>query len=194
MGLDEGLDIGELIAKLDEKGSLREAYGTMKQQLTGLMYEGARNAVYDIADLRTMKTVQAGFTVLSQEARQGRYRIPVGEGENLKIMNLTVKHEGADMGGISISIRGERMGLVEAKLSVSVEREVSGFITASTAEGNEALAAASANAVAALSKEGFSSSISFGRLDSEPAASTASLTESYATARSFVEWLAGIIE
>ena len=194
MGLDEGLDIGELIAKLDEKGSLREAYGTMKQQLAGLMYEGARNAVYDIADLRTMKTVQAGFTVLSQEARQGRYRIPVGEGENLKIMNLTVKHEGADMGGISISIRGERMGLVEARLSVSVEREVSGFITASTAEGNEALAVASGNAEAALSKEGFSSSISFGRLESEPAASAASLAESYAAARSFVEWLAGVIE
>ena len=194
LGLDEDIDIGEMIAKLDEKGSLREAYGSLKQQLTELMYDGARNAVYDIADLRMMKTVQAGFTVLSQEARQGSYRIPVGEGENLKIMNLTVKHEGAEMGGISVSIRGERMGLVEAKLSVSVEREVSGFVTASTAEGNELLASASSTAVAALSGAGFSSSVSFGRLDSEPATSTASLTESYATARSFVEWLAGIIE
>ena len=194
MGLDEGLDIGEMIAKLDSNNSLSEAYGAMKQQLTELMYDGAREAVYDIADLRMMKTVQAGFTVLSQEARQGRYSIPVGEGANMKIMHLTVKRDDAGMGGISVSIRGERMGLVEAKLSVSAEREVSGFVTASTAEGNEALAAASANAVAALSRDDFSSSVSFGRLDSEPAASTASLAESYATARSFVEWLAGIIE
>ena len=68
LGLDEDTDIGELIAKLDEKGSLREAYGSLKQQLTELMYDGARDAVYDIADLRMMKTVKAGFTVLSQEA------------------------------------------------------------------------------------------------------------------------------
>ncbi len=192
MGLDEGLDIGTLIAKLDEKGGLGEAYGAMKQQLTGLMYEGARQAVYDIADLRSMKMVQAGFTVLSQEARQGRYRIPVGEGESLKIMNLTVKHEGAEAGGISISIRGERMGFVEAKLSVNAEKEVAGFITASTAEGNEALNEASGDAVARLEQAGFKAHISFGRLDSAPAASTATLAQSYAAARSFVEWLAGI--
>ncbi len=114
-------------------------YDDLREQLTEMMYEfGIANNLSEL-DLASIKTVQAGFNIMSKMALNDKYQVPVSTSDGVKVMNLTIRHDSGNRGSIEISVRGERMGMVKADLKLRADGRVTGYIVADTSDGNYSL-------------------------------------------------------
>ena len=186
-----------LLRHLNSSGEMVTTFDRMREQMELLMYRGGETGTFTARDLASMKTVQAGFNLMSSMAGRGHYRIPVDTAEGTKIMNLTVEEGGENRGGISVGITGETMGYVKAELFVSASGVMTGSVTAETAEGNETLMAQAAQFTAAFASiEIDAQAVSFGQAALAGArqnADGADISKSYAAAKTFVETIGSIL-
>ena len=186
-----------LLRHLNSAGEMVTTFDRMREQMELMMYSGGATGTFTARDLTAMKTVQAGFSLMSASAGRGHYRIPVDTAEGTKIMNLTVEEGGENRGGISVGITGETMGYVKAELFISASGVMTGSVTAETAEGNETLMAQAGRFTEAFTSiEINAQAVSFGQValaGAQQNAGGADISKSYAAARTFVEIIGGIL-
>ncbi len=151
----------DLLSKLFSSEEMTLTYQDLRDRMTEAMYTGGIMGTIGSGDLVTVKRIQAGFTVLSDMAKHGKYRIPLQTGDGLSVMNLSLR-EGE--GTLSVGIHGEEMGYVRGEFAVSASGLLVGSLYAETSEGNERLDRAAEAFAEALSAEGVDAGgVSFGR-------------------------------
>ena len=130
-------------------------YEDLRNRITELMYQSGVTGTISSMDISAIKTVNAGFNILSRMAKDDRYQIPVETEQGIKVMNLTVKHGEDAMGSIEISVNGEQMGMVSAEIRLGASGNLSGYIAASTSEGNYRLAELQSEIAGQINTQGF---------------------------------------
>lgn len=146
-----------------EEMSLR--YEDLRDKLTEFMYSAGIAGSITSLDISTIKTVNAGFNIMSQMAKNDRYQVPVQTSEGVKVMNLTIQHSEANRGSIEISMEGGSFGTISANIKVGEEGRLAGYMVSSTSEGNYSLQNAAESILAKLENEGFDGvDISFGSI------------------------------
>lgn len=142
--IDIELTMESVLEKLEGGEDISLTYNDIRDRITELMYKAGAQGIISAADISIIKTVNAGLNIVSRMAKNDRYQIPVETDEGIKVMNLTIKSGGLDRGSIDISIEGNEMGMVRASVLLVNEKTLAGNIESQTAEGNVALAEASA--------------------------------------------------
>lgn len=140
-------------------------YEDLRNQLIEAMYGAAAQGTITSVDISAIKTVAAGYNILSGMARNERYQIPVRNGEGISVMNLTIRHEAQEKGNIEISFVSERAGRVTADIRLTKENTLTGSVTSDSSEGNEMLIDMGQSMVEGFAKAGYvAGSVSFGQL------------------------------
>ncbi len=162
-----------------EEMSLR--YEDLRDKLTELMYGAGITGSITSLDISTIKTVNAGFNIMSQMAKNNRYQVPVETSDGVKVMNLTIQHNEEKRGSVDISIDGGKFGQINASIRVG-EGKLAGYMVSSTSEGNYELQDVSDSILSKLSSQGFDGTdISFGSVSEVSATFTVVTAEQSAT-------------
>lgn len=127
-----------ILESLKGSGEMSLAYEGLRDRLTELMYQAGASGNLTGMDISAVKTVQAGFNILSHMAKRDRYQLPVQTEQGMKIVNLTIRHsaDGEKSGTIELYIRGQQMGTVSAEIQVDGENRLSGYVVSENSEGN----------------------------------------------------------
>lgn len=137
-------------------------YEDLRDKLTELMYGAGIAGSITSLDISTIKTVNAGFSIMSQMAKNNRYQVPVETSDGVKVMNLTIQHNEEKRGSVDISIDGGKLGQINASIKVG-EGVLAGYVISSTSEGNYGLQDIRENIISKLSGQGFDGTdITFG--------------------------------
>lgn len=125
--------------KGSEEMSLK--YDDLRNQITEMMYRmGAAGRIGSL-DIASIKTVNAGFNIMSNMAKQEHFQIPVRTGDGINVINLKIEHDSERRGSINISMADTYFGNIAADINVSADKALSGHIVSDTSDGNSALAA-----------------------------------------------------
>lgn len=111
-------------------------YEDLRDKVTELMYDAGVMGTITSMDISAIKTISAGFNVMSNMAKNHRYQLPVETETGVKVVNLTIAKGETNQGTIDISMDDESMGNVTAKIMVSSEKVLFGHVVSSTTEGN----------------------------------------------------------
>lgn len=111
-------------------------YNDLRNRVTELMYEAGIEGNLTGMDISAIKTVSAGFNIMSSMAKNHRYKLPVNTEDGVRILNLTIEKNSTNSGTIDISVENERMGNVTAMVKVDGENKLYGHIIASLSDGN----------------------------------------------------------
>ena len=114
-------------------------YEDLRANLTELMYQWGATGTLSQIDIATIKTVNAGFNIMSGMAKQDKFQIPVETNQGTKVMNLTIKKDGANPGLVEVSMRTERYGELSVSLKSDEAGALVGQVISDTSEGNFAL-------------------------------------------------------
>lgn len=79
------------------------------------------------ADVSLLKLVGSSLQLTGSLSRQENYNIPMMFGDNVGNVNVTVKHKDAAGGKVEISYESDKLGKVQAQLTVK-DGEIKGFI------------------------------------------------------------------
>lgn len=145
-----------ILESLRGSGEMSYKYEDLRNQLTQLMYGAGAEGKLSSMDMSVIRTINAGFNILSRMAQNDRYQVPVETEQGIKVMNLTVKHGDGKRGTIELGITGDAMGEVSAVIRADKDGILTGFVAASSSEGNYALMEATAVFYGTLSENGFS--------------------------------------
>ncbi|MDE5873485.1 MAG: hypothetical protein K2H07_06180, partial [Lachnospiraceae bacterium] len=136
------LTMESILEHIENKSDISLTYDDIRNRITELMYSAGAAGIITAADISAIKTVNAGLNIASHMAKNDRYQIPVDTKDGVKVMNLTIKSGQGDRGSISVSIEGDEMGTVSARISVVNENTLAGYIESATSEGSLALSQA----------------------------------------------------
>ncbi len=171
-------------------------YDDLRNQITEMMYRmGAAGRIGSL-DIASIKTVNAGFNIMSNMAKQEHFRIPVRTDDKINVINLSIEHDSERRGSISISMADTSFGNINADISVSADKALSGHIVSDTSDGNNLLAGVISEFTAVLTNGGYDASnvylgsVSFAGGQGEPGASEAAYNggrEAYADERTLYE-------
>ena len=153
--------------KNSEEMSLK--YDDLRDRITEMMYGLGTIGSLTSKDLSAVKTINAGFNIMSSMARNARYQIPVETEDGINVINLSIEHNQTRRGTISLSMAGTRHGNISADIRVGADRAMYGQLISDTSEGNIWLSLpdimSSINEI--LGGQGFNTDgISFGTLSS----------------------------
>lgn len=101
------------------------------QAATQKEYENDTNSYVDVS---LLKLVGSSLQLTGSLSRQGNYNIPMMFGDNVGNVNVTVKHKDAAGGKVEISYESDKLGKVQAQLTVK-NGEIKGFITTDNQPG-----------------------------------------------------------
>ena len=90
-------------------------------------------------DLSVVKTINAGFNILNNMAKNDRYQVPVETEQGIKIVNLRIQHAYNERSAIDISLDSSEFSGLKAKIYVEDDNRLEGYVVADTREGNYAL-------------------------------------------------------
>ncbi len=116
-------------------------YEDLRANLTELMYKWGAAGALDKMDIATIKTVNAGFNIMSGMAKKDRFCIPVETEQGTKVMNLTIKKNGGNPGLVEVSMRTEAYGELTTSLKSDENGALYGQLVSDSSEGNFALKA-----------------------------------------------------
>jgi len=114
-------------------------YDDLREKLTDMMYQWGVAGSLTQMDIATIKTVNAGFNVLSGMAKQDKFQIPVDTKQGTKVMNLTIKKDGLNPGLIQVNMKTENYGEITANVKSDDSGNLVGEIVADNSDGNYAL-------------------------------------------------------
>ena len=141
-------------------------YEDLRDKLTELMYSAGVTGTITSIDISAIKTVSAGFNIMSNMAKSDKYQLPVETEQGIKVVNLTVVHDATNKGTIEISMDGGEFGDIAARIKVGGNGNLYGHIVASTSEGNYMLQSNSHKLSSVLVRSGFKAEeISVGRIE-----------------------------
>lgn len=157
MGDDVEIDFSMkgILDALENGGDISYKYSDMRDEITRMMYSAGASGIISAKDITAIKTVNAGLNIVSAMAKESNYQIPVDTRQGTKIMNLKIKSDGERRGTIELSIQGEDMGSISAKLIMSDETSLTGYIESTTSDGNYSLMEASVEFKAYMASQGF---------------------------------------
>ncbi|MCM1273633.1 MAG: DUF6240 domain-containing protein [Clostridium sp.] len=157
MGDDVEIDfsMNGILDALENGGDISYKYSDMRDEITRMMYSAGASGIISAKDISAIKTVNAGLNIVSAMAKESNYQIPVDTTQGTKLMNLKIKSDGESRGTIELSIKGEEMGSISAKIILSDAGSLTGYVESTTSAGNYALMAASEEFQSYMSKEGF---------------------------------------
>lgn len=145
-----------ILEALKGSNEMSYKYEDLRNQLTELMYSAGAEGTLSVMDISVIKTVNAGFNILSRMAQNDRYQVPVETEQGIKVMNLTVKHGEGERGTIELGITGDAMGEVSAVIHAKPDGSLEGYMASSSSDGNYALMEAADIFFSTLSESGFS--------------------------------------
>ncbi len=134
--------------KGSEEMSLK--YEDLRNQLTELMYDAGIAGTISSMDISAIKTVSAGFNIMSNMAKNNRFQLPVETETGIRVVNLTIAKGEGESGTIDIS-----MGDISAKIKVGRDNELTGYIVSATSEGNYELQHKAADFKTGIAAGGF---------------------------------------
>ncbi|MBE5954640.1 MAG: hypothetical protein E7257_10905 [Lachnospiraceae bacterium] len=114
-------------------------YEDLRANLTELMYQWGAAGTLTQMDIATIKTVSAGFNIMSAMAKQDKFSIPVETDQGTKVMNLTIKKNGANPGLVEVSMKTESCGEISVSLKSNDSSALVGQVVSDSSEGNLAL-------------------------------------------------------
>lgn len=154
-----------ILESLRGKEEMSLKYEDLRDRITELMYTAGVTGTITSMDISTIKTVSAGFNIMSHMAKNDRYQVPVSTEEGIKVMNLTIQHDVANRGRIQVAMDGGSYGEITADIRVGENNHMSGYMISSTSEGNFGLLQVTSTILEELTKEGFEAgNISFGTI------------------------------
>lgn len=114
-------------------------YEDLRANLTELMYQWGAAGTLTQMDIATIKTVNAGFNIMSSMAKQDKFSIPVETDQGTKVMNLTIKKDGENPGLVQVSMATEAYGEISVAIKCDEKGALTGQIVSDSSEGNFAL-------------------------------------------------------
>lgn len=130
-------------------------YEDLRANLTEMMYQWGVSGTLTQMDIATIKTVNAGFNIMSGMAKQDKFQIPVATEQGTKVMNLTIKKNGENPGLVEIGMKTESYGEISASLKSDESGALVGQIISDSSEGNYALRGTEAKLKESLSVSGY---------------------------------------
>jgi len=128
-----------ILESLLNSESMSLKYEDLREQLTELMYEAGVSGTMTQMDLSVVKTINAGFNILNNMAKNDRYQVPVETEQGIKIVNLRIQHAYNERSAIDISLDSSEFSGLKAKIYVEDDNRLEGYVVADTSEGNYAL-------------------------------------------------------
>lgn len=153
--IEIGFTMESILEQIENKSDISLTYDDIRNRITEMMYSAGAAGIITAADISAIKTVNAGLNIVSHMAKNDKYQIPIDTVDGVKVMNLTIKSGQGDRGSISIFIEGNEMGTVSAKVSLTDENTLAGYIESSTSEGSLALNEAAEDFGTYMSRLGF---------------------------------------
>lgn len=141
-----------IIEALTSGEDMSLTYDKLRDQMLEMMYATAGQTVLTDADFAAMKTVQAGFSILSGMAKREQYQIPVQTEQGTRVMNLKIEHSDTERGKIQVTVPNTAQGTIQMTIRVSVEGSLSGYVWSDSSQGNYYLAEQEADFKTALVK------------------------------------------
>ena len=114
-------------------------YEDLRANLTELMYQWGAAGTLTQMDIATIKTVNAGFNIMSTMAKQDKFSIPVETEQGTKVMNLTIKKNGENPGLVEVSMNTVAYGEISAAVKCDEKGALIGQLVSDSSEGNFAL-------------------------------------------------------
>ena len=130
-------------------------YDDLRNQMTEVMYRAGMAGDITSMDISSVKVVQAGFRILGSMARNDRYQVPVETAQGIRVVNLTVRHDGENRGMVELRTGGEQMGAVRANIRLDGNGHLSGYVVAEQEEGNILLAKQEQKLISKLAADGY---------------------------------------
>ena len=170
LGEDIGIDITQfemdsILESLRGSEEMSLKYEDLRDKITEMMYHmGARGSLGRL-DIASIKTINAGFNIMSSMAKKEHFQIPVKTAEGINVINLSIEHNAENKGSISISMANTAYGSLSADIKVSENRSLLGYVVADTSDGNTALSGMTSAFIEKMSSEGFkTAAVSFGSI------------------------------
>ena len=130
-------------------------YEDLRANLTELMYQWGAAGTLSQMDIATIKTVNAGFNIMSGMAKQDKFCIPVDTNQGTKVMNLTIKKDGENPGLVEVNIKTDFYGELMVSLKSDENGALCGQVVSSSSDGNFALKDAEATFKESLVAAGY---------------------------------------
>ncbi len=144
-----------ILESLRNSDEMSFKYEDLRDRLTELMYNASLTGSITSKDIATIKTVNAGFNIMSGMAKNDKYQIPVETKSGIKVINLTINHNSEKKGTIEISLPKDDMGDISAVIRVGKSNSLYGSITMNTSDGNYMLINHTENIISELNSYGF---------------------------------------
>ncbi len=114
-------------------------YEDLRSSVTELMYQWGVGGTLSQMDIATIKTVNAGFNIMSAMAKQDKFQVPVQTEQGTRVMNLTIKKDGANPGLVQVAMDTEPYGHLVVSLKAGEDGSLYGQALSDSSEGNYAL-------------------------------------------------------
>ncbi|MBQ8923625.1 MAG: hypothetical protein IJ053_02405 [Lachnospiraceae bacterium] len=114
-------------------------YEDLRNQITEMMYQFSFSGELTGKDIASIKTINAGFNIMSSMARNSHYQIPVETRDGINVINLSIEHNAERRGTINMSMSDTQLGSLSADIRVASNGSMYGHIVSDTSEGNSFL-------------------------------------------------------
>ena len=200
-GEDVPIDIADfalesILEHLRGSDEMSLKYEDLRGKLTELMYQWGAAGTLSQMDIATIKTINAGFNIMSGMAKQDRFCIPVDTNQGPKVMNLTIKKDGANPGLVEVSMKTDFYGELMVSLKSDENGALYGQVVSSSSDGNFALKDAEATFKESLVAAGYNADgIEVGSVTSIDLAAYSGITSEklYQVSVAVVKAMAGIV-
>lgn len=141
-------------------------YEDLRDKMIEAMYQAASAGIISSKDISAIKTVAAGFNIMSHMAGNDRYQLPYRTNDGVGVMNLVINHDRDKRGTIEIDFKSEREVRITAGLFLSEDGELFGSLVADESEENERLQVLSEGIKEQIQAEGYNAdNITFGEIN-----------------------------
>ncbi|MBQ9200591.1 MAG: hypothetical protein IJ141_10485 [Lachnospiraceae bacterium] len=202
LGEDIDIDLSQfemdsILESLRGSEEMSQKYDDLRNQITEMMYRMGASGRLGSKELASVKTINAGFNIMSRMAKRENFRIPVRTEEGINVINLSIEHDSENKGSININMPTKKLDNISCQIRVTQQKALYGHIISDTSDGNNMLMSLSEEFGRFLTDRGYETTgISLGRLKEitlfDGEAFDASERTLYETAVSLVRGLADI--
>lgn len=125
----------ELVEQMDSD-SFDEVFASFTDKVQDMVQNEKESDTNSYVDVSLLKLVGSSLQLTGSLSRQENYHIPMVIGDRVGNVNVTVQHKDAMGGKVEISYESERLGRVQAQLTVK-DGEIKGFILTDNQPGLE---------------------------------------------------------
>lgn len=124
-----GDDINTFIESIDKPDKLASLYDSFENGTKSLLDQALLQDTLNIQDLQLVNGIRAALPLTMNLSKKEYFNIPMETNDGVIAMNLTVVHESANKGKVSINIPDKTNGSIHAELSIH-NKQLKCFITA----------------------------------------------------------------